>query len=45
MKKRELTPQDEALNDWLDRNLRGLMLFVISIITICGVLIYLMCKV
>ena len=44
MKKRELTPQDEALNDWLDRNFVGLLMFVIAVVCVCGVLIYLMCK-
>jgi hypothetical protein len=44
MKKKELTSQDEALNDWLDRNLISLITFVVLVIVVCGFLIYQMCK-
>jgi predicted negative regulator of RcsB-dependent stress response len=44
MKKKELTSQDEALNDWLDRNLIGLITFVVLVMVVCGFLIYQICK-
>jgi len=41
MKKRELTPQDEAVQEWLNRNKTGLILFGVLLVSFIVLITYL----